>query len=82
MIQHLSCHYYQQQQCGSCQWLTLDYQQQLAQKQQHLQQQLGELDTSEVEWFAPFASNLQHFRNKAKMAVSGSVERPILGIAT
>lgn len=80
MIQHLSCHYYQQQQCGSCQWLTLDYQQQLAQKQQHLQQQLGELDTSEVEWFVPFASNLQHFRNKAKMAVSGSVERPILGI--
>lgn len=29
---------------------------------------------------APFQSNEQGFRNKAKMVVSGSVERPILGI--
>ncbi|WP_204322461.1 hypothetical protein, partial [Streptococcus pneumoniae] len=34
----------------------------------------------EAQWVAPFQSNEQGFRNKAKMVVSGSVERPILGI--
>lgn len=80
MPNRLICAYYQQQQCDSCQWLNWDYQQQLAHKQQHLQQQLANLDLSAAEWLAPFASPISGFRNKAKMVVSGSVERPILGI--
>lgn len=76
----ISCIHYQQQSCRSCQWLEMPYQQQLAQKQQHLQQQLAVLDLQQTQWFAPFESELSAFRNKAKMVVSNSVERPILGI--
>lgn len=47
-------------------------------KQQHLQQQLQKLDCTQIQWQAPYTSILQGFRNKAKMAVSGMVERPIL----
>ncbi|TNH05419.1 23S rRNA (uracil(747)-C(5))-methyltransferase RlmC [Testudinibacter sp. TR-2022] len=76
----LSCHHFQQRQCGSCQWLELPYPQQLARKQQHLQQQLAAFDLSATQWIEAFCSELSQFRNKAKMVVSGSVERPILGI--
>lgn len=77
---YLSCQYYQQQQCNSCQWLAVDYPTQLTRKQHHLQQQLNNLDLTGAEWLTPFMSDLSGFRNKAKMVVSGSVERPILGI--
>ncbi|KGQ69790.1 23S rRNA methyltransferase [Chelonobacter oris] len=76
----LSCVYYRQQQCTSCQWLTLEYAQQLSRKQQHLQQQLAAVDLTTADRLPPFASASSGFRNKAKMVVSGSVERPILGI--
>ena len=46
----------------------------------HLQQQLQSLDESHLTWFEPFQSPVAQFRNKAKMVVSGAVERPILGI--
>ena len=46
----------------------------------HLQQQLQGLDESHLTWFEPFQSPVAQFRNKAKMVVSGAVERPILGI--
>ncbi|MGR3807641.1 23S rRNA (uracil(747)-C(5))-methyltransferase RlmC [Pasteurella testudinis] len=76
----LACSYYQQQQCRSCQWLEVKYAEQLARKQRHLRQQLSALDLSAADWFPPFASAISGFRNKAKMVVSGSVERPLLGI--
>lgn len=76
----IDCQYYQQNECRSCQWLEIPYSQQLTEKQHHLKQQLISLDCSDVHWLAPFKSNEQGFRNKAKMLVSGSVERPILGI--
>lgn len=66
--------------CRSCQWLALPYAQQLSQKQQHLKQQLAPIDCTSAQWLSPFASPQQGFRNKAKMVVSGAVERPILGI--
>ncbi|WP_424404616.1 23S rRNA (uracil(747)-C(5))-methyltransferase RlmC [Pasteurella sp. PK-2025] len=74
----LSCPHYQRGDCRSCQWLTMPYSIQLEKKQQHLQQQLQKQDCSQLQWFAPYASLPQAFRNKAKMAVSGMVERPIL----
>lgn len=76
----IDCRYYQQNECRSCQWLEIPYDQQIAEKQHHLKQQLISLDCSDVHWLAPCKSNEQGFRNKAKMLVSGSVERPILGI--
>ena len=76
----IQCEHYQRGDCRSCQWLELPYSVQLEQKTVHLQQQLHGLDTSHLSWVAPFQSSLDGFRNKAKMVVSGAVERPILGI--
>lgn len=74
----IDCQHYQLGQCRSCQWLEKSYAQQLAQKNQTLREQLSLLDCSQTEWQKPQTSSLQGFRNKAKMAVSGTVERPIL----
>ena len=76
----IDCIHYQNHTCRSCQWLEMPYVEQLEEKQQHLKQQIGELDCSQTQWFEPYSSASVGFRNKAKMVVSGSVERPILGI--
>ncbi len=76
----IPCYHYQQQDCRSCQWLEKSYAQQLADKTAHLQQQIAALDQSALIWHTPYSSPLSRFRNKAKMAVSGTVERPVLGI--
>ncbi|WP_373099009.1 MULTISPECIES: 23S rRNA (uracil(747)-C(5))-methyltransferase RlmC [Pasteurellaceae] len=76
----IPCRHYQQQDCRSCQWLEKPYAQQLADKTAHLQRQLAALDQTALVWHTPYASPLNRFRNKAKMAVSGTVERPVLGI--
>lgn len=76
----ISCPHFEAQQCRSCQWLATSYSTQLTKKQAHLKQQLQNLDCSALQWSAPFQSTQTAFRNKAKMVVSGAVERPILGI--
>lgn len=76
----MDCQHYQQDNCRSCQWLPLPYAEQLSRKSSHLHSQLAELDQSQLTWYEPYQSHLMGFRNKAKMVVSGSVERPILGI--
>ncbi|WP_040975508.1 23S rRNA (uracil(747)-C(5))-methyltransferase RlmC [Necropsobacter massiliensis] len=76
----IPCRHYRQQDCRSCQWLEKPYAQQLADKTVHLQQQLATLDQSALIWHTPYSSPLSRFRNKAKMVVSGTVERPVLGI--
>lgn len=76
----MNCPHYKTQTCTSCQWLETPYDTQLIQKQIHLQQQISTLDQSQLEWMASFQSQQSGFRNKAKMVVSGAVERPILGI--
>ncbi|PJG83840.1 23S rRNA (uracil(747)-C(5))-methyltransferase RlmC [Caviibacterium pharyngocola] len=78
----IPCRHYQAGTCRSCQWLEVPYVRQLEQKSTHLAQQLQGSAQQNLHWLPPFPSALQHFRNKAKMVVSGSVERPILGILT
>ncbi|WP_273844956.1 23S rRNA (uracil(747)-C(5))-methyltransferase RlmC [Providencia rettgeri] len=74
----MHCEKYATGQCHSCQWLTLTPEQQIIEKQSQLQALLPAIDTS---LFQPPATGPQAaFRNKAKMVVSGSVEKPILGI--
>ena len=74
----MHCEKYMAGECFSCQWLELSPEQQLSQKQDNLQSLLPYLEPS---IFLPPVSGLQErFRNKAKMVVSGSVEKPILGI--
>lgn len=74
----MHCALYQANICRSCQWLEKPYPQQLVEKQHHLQSLLAE--HQKVDWSAPVASEPRAFRNKAKMVVSGSVERPLLGM--
>lgn len=72
------CEKYQAGECHSCQWLEFSAEQQLQLKQENLSALLPSLSTTV---FQPaIASPQQGFRNKAKMVVSGSVEKPILGI--
>ncbi len=76
----IPCEHYRRGDCRSCQWLETPYAAQLERKTAHLQQQLRGLNTSRLTWLKPFQSQPTAFRNKAKMVISGAVERPILGI--
>lgn len=72
------CKYFAANQCLSCSELTTPYPQQLIRKQQHLKRLLNDIPVKQ--YLEPVASKVNAFRNKAKMAVAGSVESPILGI--
>ncbi|WP_241649942.1 23S rRNA (uracil(747)-C(5))-methyltransferase RlmC [Rosenbergiella collisarenosi] len=72
------CPRYDAGQCRSCQWLLKDYATQLADKQSKVEQLLSNIPVTE--WRPAVSSSQVRFRNKAKMVVSGSVERPLLGI--
>jgi 23S rRNA (uracil747-C5)-methyltransferase len=74
----MHCALYTAGTCRSCQWLEKPYPQQLEEKQHHLQSLLADRDV--VQWLEPVTGEESAFRNKAKMVVSGSVERPLLGM--
>ncbi|WP_455817903.1 23S rRNA (uracil(747)-C(5))-methyltransferase RlmC [Pseudomonas cerasi] len=74
----MHCALYDAGRCRSCQWLETPYPQQISKKQLHLQQLLQSFPVGQ--WVSPALSAPQKFRNKAKMVVSGSVERPLLGM--
>lgn len=74
------CHYYQTKKCLSCTWITKPYSVQLDEKQQIVASQLQHYNPKHL--LPPVASSTIAFRNKAKMAVLGRVEKPILGIVT
>lgn len=74
------CSHYQSGECRSCQWLERPYAQQIETKQADLYQLLAPFNSPQVQWDTPYLSPLSHFRNKAKMVVSGTVERCRLGI--
>ncbi|CAI1552550.1 23S rRNA (uracil(747)-C(5))-methyltransferase RlmC [Serratia quinivorans] len=74
----MQCALYTAGTCRSCQWLEKPYPQQLTDKQHHLQSLLSDSDVAQ--WLQPIAGEQRAFRNKAKMVVSGSVERPLLGM--
>ncbi|MCK3654416.1 23S rRNA (uracil(747)-C(5))-methyltransferase [Pasteurellaceae bacterium Macca] len=80
MANILDCHHFEEGRCRSCQWLEQDYRLQLAEKQDHCQALISPYLLPTTAWFEAVASPQSQFRNKAKMVVSGSVERPILGI--
>lgn len=72
------CSHYQQGSCRSCKWLEKPYERQWVDKQNDLEQLLQSLPVER--YLPPVTSQTVQFRNKAKMVVSGSVEKPILGI--
>ncbi|QTF10735.1 23S rRNA (uracil(747)-C(5))-methyltransferase RlmC [Brenneria izadpanahii] len=74
----MHCARYSTGTCRSCQWLEKSYPQQLSDKQQHLADLLRPYAVQQ--WLPASPSAQSAFRNKAKMVVSGSVERPLLGM--
>lgn len=74
----MQCALYDAHRCRSCQWIEQPIAEQLAAKMADLQTLLA--DFSVNAWCAPISGPEQGFRNKAKMVVSGSVERPLLGM--
>ena len=74
----MQCALYDAHRCRSCQWIEQPIAEQLAAKMADLQSLLA--DFSVNAWCAPVSGPEQGFRNKAKMVVSGSVERPLLGM--
>ena len=68
------CNYFNQFQCRSCSWLDIPYEEQLVLKQKRTE----ELLEKPVDLIV--RSALQNFRTKAKLAVTGTVENPILGL--
>jgi 23S rRNA (uracil747-C5)-methyltransferase len=74
----MQCSHYDAGRCRSCTQLPQPYVQQLAAKQQHCVDMLARYP--DLQWLEPVASTESGFRNKAKMVVSGSWRRPVLGI--
>lgn len=74
----MQCALYNAGRCQSCQWITLCETQQIEAKMAGLRELFSGLAVDE--WQEPYTGAAQAFRNKAKMVVSGSVERPVLGM--
>ncbi|MBG3129502.1 23S rRNA (uracil(747)-C(5))-methyltransferase RlmC [Proteus mirabilis] len=76
----MQCARFSAGECHSCEWLSLAYPEQIKKKQNSLLALLPE--DYAFDKLAPVESQQAQFRNKAKMVVSGSVERPVLGLKT
>lgn len=74
----MKCQYYDAAACRSCSELAVPIADQRARKEARAQQVLSPF--APMQWLAPFASTEQGFRNKAKMAIGGSIEAPTLGL--
>jgi 23S rRNA (uracil747-C5)-methyltransferase len=70
------CSYFNQGQCRSCELIETDYSSQIAQKEKLVLESLGE----GVVLAPSIRCSEQEFRNRAKMTVTGSVEKPIIGL--
>lgn len=78
----MRCDYHDRGLCDSCTLIDQPYAQQLAGKQGSVQALLETAGpaVAGLRWLEPVASAQTGFRNKAKMAVAGTVEHPTLGI--
>src|SRR5450830_1935844 len=74
----MHCSYFAAERCHSCTLIEQPYSGQLAAKQAQGENALG--GRSEVQWIRPVSSRESGFRNKAKMVVGGTVQRPSLGM--
>lgn len=74
----MKCAYYEDGRCRSCSELPRPYAEQLAAKQAAAEVALASFAPGE--WLPPVASAEASFRNKAKMAIGGSVDAPTLGL--
>lgn len=74
----LTCSYFSQGKCRSCNWLEQPLKQQLTHKSSQLASLLAGLDVEK--YLPPVSGSESAFRNKAKMVVMGAAHEPVLGI--
>lgn len=74
----MQCHHFDAARCRSCTLIEQPYVDQLAAKQERCAELLAPFGT--LDWLPPVASAESGFRNKAKLAVGGTVDAPTLGI--
>ncbi|WP_382309542.1 23S rRNA (uracil(747)-C(5))-methyltransferase RlmC [Herbiconiux sp. UC225_62] len=74
----MQCSYFDAGLCRSCTQMGQPYAEQLAVKDTRCRELLDRFGP--IDWLPPVASAESGYRNKAKMVVGGTVERPTLGI--
>lgn len=74
----MQCALFDAGRCRSCEWIDQPLPLQLSTKMDHLRALLALFAVES--WCEPMSGPEQGFRNKAKMVVSGSVEKPLLGM--
>lgn len=72
------CSYFNQSLCKSCGWIETPYRDQLAKKEEKVRAALSFFPSFELE--KSVESPPQGFRNRAKMGVTGSVQKPVIGL--
>lgn len=71
------CQHFAAARCRSCSWIERSYAEQLGDKQALAE---ARVRGPHLRWLPPLVSATRGFRNKAKMAVGGTVEAPVLGL--
>jgi 23S rRNA (uracil747-C5)-methyltransferase len=74
----VQCPHFDAGRCHSCTLLETPYATQVAEKQAHVARLLAA--ATGIDWLPPVTGPESGFRNKAKMVVSGTADRPVLGI--
>lgn len=75
----MQCDYFSSGACRSCTLMGTPYDAQLADKERAVRALLDPV-APDAAWLAPFANQESGFRNKAKLAVGGTVQAPTIGI--
>lgn len=76
----MRCEYFKAGLCASCALLAMPYSEQLAAKDRRVRAILAPFFAPGVDWLSPAASPEAGFRNKAKLAVGGTLENPTFGV--
>jgi len=72
------CSYYNLNQCKSCSLISLSYQDQINHKEKKLTEALH--NQPGIEILPTVRSELTQFRHKAKLTVTGTIDKPIIGL--
>ncbi len=74
----MQCGYFDNGLCRSCTFMGMPYDAQITRKLDHARGLLSAWP--DAKWLRPMVSRHDNFRNKAKMVVGGSADKPTLGI--
>ena len=75
------CYHHDFGECGSCPLFSVPYPEQLSGRYENAVNTLASVIGDEI-WLPPVESPVTNIRNKAKMAVTGTIENPKLGLTT